>query len=79
MAQNAQSLSLLGVSLLVGLATLFGTASVKLYRARMLLTEKRRKGLPVAPGHSFLFGHLLYLKIYLDRIPKDAHYQYGLG
>jgi hypothetical protein len=34
---------------------------------------------PVAPGHSFLFGHLLYLKTYLDRIPKDAHYQYAFG
>jgi hypothetical protein len=33
----------------------------------------------VAPGHSFLFGHLLYLKGYLDRIPKDAHYQYAFG
>ncbi|PVI03211.1 hypothetical protein DM02DRAFT_521270, partial [Periconia macrospinosa] len=34
---------------------------------------------PVAQGHSFLFGHLLYLKSYLDRIPKDAHYQYAFG
>jgi hypothetical protein len=32
---------------------------------------------PVAPGHSFLFGHLLYFKGYLDRLPKDAHYHYA--
>lgn len=34
---------------------------------------------PVAPGHNFLFGHLIYLKGYLDRIPKDAHFQYAFG
>jgi cytochrome P450 len=34
---------------------------------------------PVAPAHSFLFGHLLYIKTYLDRNPKDAHYQYAFG
>jgi cytochrome P450 len=32
---------------------------------------------PVAPGHSFLFGHLLYFKGYLDRLPEDAHYHYA--
>lgn len=26
-----------------------------------------------------MFGHLLYLKSYLDRLPKDAHYQYGFA
>jgi hypothetical protein len=31
----------------------------------------------VAPNHFFLFGHLLYFKSVLDRLPKDAHYQYG--
>jgi cytochrome P450 len=33
----------------------------------------------VAPNHSFFFGHLLYLKSVLDRLPKDAHYQYGFA
>jgi len=33
----------------------------------------------VAPGHSFFFGHLLYLKSMLDRLPRNAHYQYALG
>lgn len=32
---------------------------------------------PVAPNHSFYFGHLLFLKSYIDRLPKDAHYQYA--
>jgi cytochrome P450 len=34
---------------------------------------------PVAPGHSFIFGHLLYLKSFLDRLPTGAHYQYGFA
>jgi cytochrome P450 len=34
---------------------------------------------PVAPGHSFLFGHLLYLKKWNDTLPKGAHYQYMFG
>ena len=34
---------------------------------------------PVAPGHSFLFGHLLYLKSVLDRLPKNAHYEYAFA
>jgi cytochrome P450 len=34
---------------------------------------------PTAPNHSFLFGHLLYLKSILDRLPKDAHYQFGFA
>ncbi|EDN04175.1 predicted protein [Histoplasma mississippiense (nom. inval.)] len=43
----------------------------------LVLIDRRRKGLPVAPGHSFLFGHLLYLKKILDCLPRDAHYQLG--
>ncbi|CAG8974274.1 hypothetical protein HYALB_00008970 [Hymenoscyphus albidus] len=31
---------------------------------------------PVAPEHSFLFGHLLYLKKYGDNLPNGAHFQY---
>lgn len=34
---------------------------------------------PVAPGHSFLFGHLLYLKSMIDKLPPNAHYQSALG
>lgn len=34
---------------------------------------------PVAPGHSFFFGHLLYLKSMIDSLPKGAHYQYAFG
>ena len=34
---------------------------------------------PVAPNHSLLFGHLLYLKSMIDKLPKNAHYQYALG
>ncbi len=31
----------------------------------------------MAPNHSFLFDHLLYLKTFLYRLPKDAHYTYS--
>lgn len=34
---------------------------------------------PVAPGHNFLFGHLLYLKSVLDKLPKDCHYVYAFA
>lgn len=34
---------------------------------------------PVAPGHSFWFGHLLYFKSCLDKLPSNAHYQSALG
>jgi cytochrome P450 len=43
------------------------------------LIDPANSSQPCAPGHSFLFGHLLYLKTYLDRIPKDAHFQYAFG
>jgi hypothetical protein len=45
MAEYAWLSSPVRVSLLVGLATLCGTVFVKLYRARMLLVERRRQGL----------------------------------
>ncbi|MCJ1311863.1 hypothetical protein MMC25_005536 [Agyrium rufum] len=51
----------------------------KLYRARSLIYEKQRLGLPVAPGHSFLFGHLLFFNSALKKIPANAHYQNALG
>ncbi|KAJ4347925.1 uncharacterized protein N0V89_009297 [Didymosphaeria variabile] len=66
-------------ALVVGFVTAIYTFSIKLYRARMLLINRRRQGLPTAPNHSFLFGHLLYLKSVLDRHPKDAHYQFGFA
>lgn len=87
-------LSLVSGTVLVGLATLFGAFFIKLYRARMLLINRRRQGLvshdlphrplanirqPVAPNHSFIFGHLLFLKSVLDRLPSGAHYQYGFA
>lgn len=56
MALNARSSPLLGVSLLVGVATLFATAFLKLYRARMLLIERRRKGLVSISFHLSFFG-----------------------
>ena len=34
---------------------------------------------PVAPGHSPLFGHLLYFKSFFDKFPPNAHYQNALG
>lgn len=34
---------------------------------------------PVAPNHSFLFGHLLYLKSMIDKLPRKAHYQSAFG
>lgn len=34
---------------------------------------------PVAPGHSFLWGHLLYFKSVIEALPKGAHYQYAFG
>lgn len=40
------------------------------------LTDERQ---PVAPGHNFLFGHLLYLKKWNDALPQGAHYQYIFG
>ena len=32
----------------------------------------------VAPGHFFFFGHLLFSKNYLDKLPSNAHYQNAL-
>lgn len=33
----------------------------------------------MAPCHSFFFGHLLYLKSMIDKLPQNAHYQNALG
>ena len=67
----------------------------RLYHARMLFLERQKRSLvsylmplqlhrahslqPVAPGHSFLFGHLLYLKNTIDALPEKGHYQYAFG
>ena len=67
----------------------------KLYHARMMVLERQRRGLvsyltpfqlprahsvqPIAPGHSFLFGHLLCLKKAIDALPEKGHYQYAFG
>ncbi|KAM7206451.1 sterigmatocystin biosynthesis P450 monooxygenase StcS [Naviculisporaceae sp. PSN 640] len=79
MAQYLQSLSPFLFTLVTCFLTILGTFFVKLYHARMLVVKLQRRGLPVAPEHSFLFGHLLYLKKFLDRIPADAHYQYAVA
>ncbi|CAG8949870.1 hypothetical protein HYFRA_00004198 [Hymenoscyphus fraxineus] len=63
----------------VGLASLFGIFFTKLYRARSYVRDLRRRGLPVAPNHSFFFGHLLYLKKYVDKLPPEAHYLYPIS
>lgn len=34
---------------------------------------------PVAPGHSFILGHLLFFKTMMDALPKDAHYELAFG
>ncbi|QSZ29098.1 hypothetical protein DSL72_003608 [Monilinia vaccinii-corymbosi] len=51
----------------------------KLYHARMLAINLKRKGFPLAPNHNFFFGHLLYLKTLSDKLPPGAHYQYMFG
>ena len=33
----------------------------------------------MAPNHSFLFGHLLYLKSFVDKLPKEAHCSYTIS
>ena len=52
---------------------------VQLYNARRLFKQCKKLGLPVAPNHSFFFGHLLYLKTRLDALPPQAHWTYALG
>ncbi|KAF5869938.1 putative afln vera monooxygenase protein [Botrytis fragariae] len=59
--------------------TLLGYFFTRLYAARMLMVKLQKQGCPVAPGHSFLFGHLLLLGKMFRRLPKDAHYQYMFG
>ena len=56
-----------------------GYFAVQLYNARMLVRSYQKQGLPVAPGHNFLFGHLLYLKSRIEALPPNAHYQYAFG
>ncbi|KAF2870279.1 sterigmatocystin biosynthesis P450 monooxygenase StcS [Massariosphaeria phaeospora] len=76
---NLRSMSAFNISLLVGLTSVAGLFLTKLYRARMLLRDRQRRGLPVAPNHSLLFGHLFFLLSVLKRLPKDAHYQYSFA
>ncbi|KAL8792683.1 MAG: hypothetical protein Q9195_004743 [Heterodermia aff. obscurata] len=70
------SISLLLILLAAALFSLF---SRKFYIARKSIWEKQRQGLPVAPGHSFFFGHLFFFKKALDKLPPNAHYQNALG
>lgn len=52
---------------------------VRLYNTRMVIRDYQRRGLPVAPGYNFLFGHLLYLKKVQESLPPKAHYQYAFA
>ena len=67
---------LAGVLLLV--VSGIGYFFVKLYNARKIVWEYQKRGLPVAPGHSFLFGHLLLMKETLDTLPPKCHYYYAM-
>ncbi|TGO36222.1 hypothetical protein BHYA_0132g00310 [Botrytis hyacinthi] len=66
-------------AVLAVVVTLLGYFFTPLYAAWMLIVKLRKQGRPVAPGHSFLFGHLLLLKKMSRRLSKDAHYQYMFG
>ncbi|KAF7868680.1 hypothetical protein EAF04_005210 [Stromatinia cepivora] len=74
-----QTNHILAAVLVVG-ASLLGYFFTRLYAARMLIVKLQQQGCiksqPIAPGHSFLFGHLLFLAKVSKRLPKDAHYQY---
>ncbi|KAL8943447.1 MAG: hypothetical protein Q9211_000979 [Gyalolechia sp. 1 TL-2023] len=76
MENSLRAWSLGTVTCLVGLLSYI---LIKLYDARRLIWERQKLGLPVAPGHSFLFGHLLFFKRALDKLPPNAHYQNALG
>ncbi|KAG9241616.1 sterigmatocystin biosynthesis P450 monooxygenase StcS [Calycina marina] len=58
----------------LGVAAVVGYALQNLYYARIRVAKLRRAGLPIAPGHNLLFGHLLYFKYYIDKLPPKAHY-----
>ncbi|KAF2743488.1 sterigmatocystin biosynthesis P450 monooxygenase StcS [Sporormia fimetaria CBS 119925] len=79
MGASTEWLPLLTPTFLLILLTVLSTTLLKLYAARKEFVDLKNRGLPVAPNHSLLFGHLLYLKSYLDRLPPDAHYQYAVG
>jgi hypothetical protein len=79
----------------VAIASLLGYFFTRLYKARMLMVDLKKRGVvshvrlptasradipqPIAPRHNFLFGHLLLLKDMQERLPADAHYQYMFG
>ncbi|KAM7213905.1 Cytochrome P450 [Rhypophila decipiens] len=76
MFDHSMSTSALGFTLIAGLVTLLVTFFAKLYHARMLVIKLQQRGLPVAPEHSFLFGHLLYFNKFIARFPSGAHHHY---
>ena len=52
---------------------------VKFYNARMLARRYHEQGHLVAPNHYFFFGHIVYLKTWLEtRLPAKAYYRYAL-
>ncbi|KAF4637481.1 hypothetical protein G7Y89_g599 [Cudoniella acicularis] len=42
------------------------------WRARGIFIDVKKQDLPT-PKHNIFFGHLLTLKTYIDKLPKDAH------
>ncbi|KAI9885080.1 MAG: Nucleolar protein 58 [Watsoniomyces obsoletus] len=58
------------VTLLLSLLVRF---FVKLYYARKIFWNLQKQGMPMPPGHSTLFGHLLLVKSVMDSMPKGAH------
>ncbi|CAG8983209.1 hypothetical protein HYALB_00004037 [Hymenoscyphus albidus] len=76
---NNSQISPVVATAFVGLASLFGIFFTKLYRARSYVRDLRGRGWPVAPNHSFFFGHLLYLKKHVDKSPPEAHYLYPIS
>ncbi|KAK4213585.1 sterigmatocystin biosynthesis P450 monooxygenase StcS [Rhypophila decipiens] len=76
MFDHFMSTSALAFTLIAGLVTLLVTFFAKLYHARMLVIRLQQRGLPVAPEHSFLFGHLLYFNKFIERLPIGAHHHY---
>ena len=71
--------AILSTAIILLIVTVLSYGFNQLYKARMAVRRYRHLGFPVAPDHNFFFGHLLYLKSYLDKLPSNAHYQYAMG
>ncbi|KAF4634131.1 hypothetical protein G7Y89_g3984 [Cudoniella acicularis] len=51
---------------------------MKGWKARRTFVEFRKQGFPM-PKHSMIFGHLLTMKPFIDKLPSDAHPVYYFG